>query len=114
MNNYRLTVHVTDQPTIDTRAPKATPQQKGEQKSAVDRARIQAKKDKPTSKHDENKVSSKGRYKVFNTLSSYHKTKDDCMKQLSDIRLMYNIAKGNDVLKVDKFNKELYNISFVN
>jgi len=114
MNNYRLTVHVTDQPKVDTKAPKVTPQQKGEQQSAVDRARIQAKKDKPTPKFDENKVSNKGRYKVFNTLASYHKTKDDCMKELKSIRERYHIAIGADVLKVNKYNKELYNISFIN
>ena len=55
MNNYRLTVHVTDQPRVDTRAPRVAPQQKGEQKSIVDRAREQAAKDRPNTKHDENK-----------------------------------------------------------
>jgi len=112
--NYRLTVHVTDQPKVDTRAPKVTPQQKGEQKSAVDQARIQAAKDRPTPKVDENKVSNKGRYKVFNTLSSYHKTQDDCLKALADVKLKYNIQIGKDRDKPTKMGKELWNISFVN
>ena len=53
MNNYRLTVHVSDQPKVDTRAPRIAPQQKGEQKTAVDRAREQAAKDRPNTTHDE-------------------------------------------------------------
>ena len=114
MNNYRLTVHVTNQPKVDTRAPRVTPQQKGEQKSAVDRARIQAAKDRPNTKHDENKVSNKGRYKVYNTLSSYHKTEAACMKELANLQLSYNIQIGNDRDKPAKMGKELYNISFVN
>ena len=114
MNNFRLTVHVTDQPRVDTRAPKVTPQQKGEQKSAVDRAREQYAKDKPTPKVDENKVSNKGRYKVFNTLSSYHKSKDDCMKELANLKDIYNIQIGKDRDKPTKMGKELWNISFVN
>jgi len=114
MNNYRLTVHVTDQPRVDTRAPRVAPQQKGEQKSIVDRAREQAAKDRPNTKHDENKQSSKGRYKVFNTLSSYHKTKDSCMKELAIIKERYNIQIGNNRDKPNKIGKELYSISFVN
>ena len=37
-NNYRLTVHVANQPKVDTKAPKVF-QKKGPQKTAVDRAR---------------------------------------------------------------------------
>jgi hypothetical protein len=114
MNNFRLTVHVIDQPRVDTRAPRVAPQQKGEQKSAVDRAREQHAKDKPNTKHDENKVSNKGRYKVFNTLSSYHKSKDDCMKELANLKDRYNIQIGNDRDKPNKMGKELWSISFVN
>ena len=112
--NYRLTVHVTNQPKVDTRAPKVAPQQKGEQKSAVDLARIQAKKDRPTPKVDQNSVSNKGRYKVFNTLSSYHKSKDDCMKELSILKDRYHIQVGNDHDKPTKMGKELWSISYVN
>ena len=114
MNNFRLTVHVVDQPRVDTRAPRVAPQQKGEQKSAVDMARIQAAKDRPTPKVDENKVSNKGRYKVFNTLSSYHKSKNDCMKELANLKDRYNIQIGNDRDKPTKMGKELWSISFVN
>ena len=115
--NYRLTVHVTDQPRVDTRAPKVAPQQKkGEQKSAVDMAREQAKKDRsfqPGSKTGSNE-SSKGRYKVFNTLSSYHKTKDDCMKELANLKDKYHIQIGDNRDKPTKMGKELWSISFVN
>ena len=114
MNNYRLTVHVSDQPKVDTRAPRVAPQQKGVQKTAVDRAREQAAKDRPNTKHDEHKESNKGRYKVYNTLSSYHASKDDCMKELANLKDRYNIQLGNDHNKVEKYGKELYNISFVN
>jgi len=116
MNNFRLTVHVTDQPRVDTRAPKVAPQQKGEQKSAVDMAREQAKKDR---NHQPkvttgDKESNKGRYKVYNTLSSYHKSKDDCMKELANLKDRYNIQIGNDRDKPTKMGKELWSISFVN
>jgi len=109
MKNYRLTVHVANQPKVDTRAPKSSPRQKGEQKTAVDRAREEAKKAKSNTPQE----SSKGRFKVYNTLSSYHKTKDDCMKRLAEIKTRYDIQLGNDHNKADKYGKELYNISFV-
>jgi len=107
--NYRLTVHVADQPKVDTRAPKRTAK-KGEQKTAIDRAREEARKAKSNTPQQ----SSKGRYKVYNTLSSYHATKEDCMKELANIKDKYNIQLGNDHNKTEKYGKELYNISFVN
>jgi len=115
MKNFRLTVHVTDQPRVDTRAPKVAPQQKGEQKTAVDMARAEAKKNKSFKpKTPAEKESNKGRYKVFNTLSSYHKSKADCMKELANLKDRYNIQIGNDRDKPNKMGKELWSISFVN
>jgi len=115
MNNFRLTVHVIDQPKVDTRAPKVAPQQKGEQKTAVDMAREEAKKNKSFQpKTTADKESNKGRYKVYNTLSSYHKTKADCMKELANLKDRYNIQIGNDRDKPTKMGKELWSISFVN
>ncbi len=111
--NFRLTVHVTDQPRVDTRAPKVATQQKGPQKNAVDQAREEAKRNKSLNSNDK-KESSKGRYKVFNTLSSYHKSKADCMKELANLKDRYNIQIGNDHKKPNKVGKELWSISFVN
>jgi hypothetical protein len=115
-NNYRLTVHVVDQPKVDTRAPKVAPQKKGVQKTAVDMAREQAAKDRNYQKSDTptTKENNKGRYKVFNTLSSYHKTKEACKQKLSEIRSQYEIAIGKDINKPDKFDQELWQISWVN
>jgi len=107
--NCRLTVHVADQPKVDTQAPKRI-MKKGEQKTAIDRAREEARKAKSNTPQQ----SSKGRYKVYNTLSSYHATKEDCMKELANIKDKYNIQLGNDHNKTEKYGKELYNISFVN
>ena len=114
--NLRLTVHVTNQPKVDTRAPIVTPQKKGVQKTAVDHAREEAAKNRNFKPKDKNATNddNKGRYKVYTTLSSYHKTKEDCMKELKSIRSRYDIAIGNDRLKVNKYDKELYNISYVN
>jgi len=106
--NYRLTVHVADQPKVDTKAPKRIPK-KGAQKSAIDRAHEERNR-----KSQSNNESNKGRFKVYNTLSSYHMTMEDCMKKLNDIKSKYTIQLGNDHNKVDKYGKELYNISFVN
>ena len=111
MKNLRLTVHVANQPKVDTQAPKRV-SKKGKQKSAVDQAREQAAKDRvskgaPTS-------GKKGRYKVYTTLSSYHKTKQACMQKLSEIRSKYEIAIGKDINKPNKFDQELWQISWVN
>jgi len=112
MKHFRLTVHLANQPKVDTRAPRVTTK-KGPQKSAVDMAREEAKRNK-SSNGSNSQESSKGRYKVFNTISSYHKSKEDCMKQLSDIKTKYEIAVGMDHNKPSTYGKELYNISFVN
>jgi len=106
MKNFRLTVHVTNQPKVDTRAPKVI-SRKGRQKSAIDTAREEAKKS------NNNEPSSKGRYKLFNTLSFYCKSIEDCHKKLADVKTKYTIQLGNDHNKIDKYGKELYNISFV-
>lgn len=115
-SNYRLTVHVTNQPKVDTRAPKVAPKKKGVQKSAIDMAREEAAKNRAFQPKDKNatKESNKGRYKVFNTLSSYHNTKEDCMKRLAEIHSKYDVAIGQDHNKPSKYNKELWQISWVN
>jgi len=117
MNNYRLTVHVEGQPTVDTRP--TSFMKKGPQKNAYEQVLEQSAKDRETfaaKKQNKNvpKVDNKGRYKVFTTLSFYHKTKEDCLKRLSDVRSKYDIARGKDHKKPEKYNKELWQISFVN
>ena len=108
MDNYRLTVHVADQPKVDTRAPKVFTK-KGPQKTAVEIAREETKKTKSSAPQETNK----GRYKVFNTLSFYCKTVEDCYKKLADLKTMYSIQIGNDHNNSVKYGKELYNISFI-
>ncbi len=107
--NYRLTVHLADQPKVDTRAPKRK-MKKGAQKTAIDMAREEARKSRSNTTQESNK----GRFKVYTTISSYHMTMEDCMKRLNDIKSKYTIQLGNDHNKVEKYGKELYNISFVN
>ncbi len=106
--NFRLTVHLEDQPKVDTRAPKVITK-KGPQKTAVDTAKEEARKHRSNTPT----VSSKGRYKVYTTLSFHCKTQEDCLKKLSDIKTKYTIAKGKNRNKMHKYDKELYNISFI-
>ncbi len=88
--NYRLTVHLEGQPHI----------QKATGKKVMSKA---------TKKMvDETKTV------CFNTLSFYCKTKDACIQKLAEVRSKYTIAKGTDYKKKDKFDKELFNISWVN
>ena len=108
-NNYRLTVHLANQPRVDTKAPKVV-KKKGPQKSAVDLAREEAAKQKSGFKSSDD---SKGRYKTYTTLSFYCKTEEECMSKLSDVRSRFDIAIGKNMDK-PSYGKELYNISFVN
>jgi hypothetical protein len=89
MNNYRLTVHVLNA-----------------KKSRVETGKM--------IKTANGKMIPETKEKIFNTLSSYHKTKDACMQALSSIRVKYDIAIGKDYENKSKLGKELYNISFVN
>lgn len=115
-NNYRLTVHVENQPKVDTS--QSTSFNKPEpQKSVYNRALEQSAKDRKSflAKKQNNHIEgNKGHYKVYTTLSFYCSSKQECMIKLSSVRSNYTIAKGNDHKNKKKFNKELYNISFVN
>ncbi len=90
MNNYRLTVHVEN----------------------AQRTRVETGKF-TISKETKKKVA-ETKVKLFNTLSFYCKTKQACINKLIEVRSKHTIAKGKDFKKKDKFEKELYNISFVN
>ena len=105
MKNLRLTVHVANQPKVDTKAPRKIGKTK-KTKTAMERAM------EPVKKQEE--VSSKGRYKLYNTLSFYCKDMEEVNKKLAEVRAKYDIQLGNDPNKKDKYGKELYNISFVN
>ena len=85
--NYRLTVHLEDVQKVDA---------------------VIGKK-----KNDKGKWVNETKRKIFNTLSFYCKTEDDCMKKLNDVKSKYTIAKGKNAKKMHKYGKELYNISFV-
>jgi sugar diacid utilization regulator len=89
--NYRLTVHLEDV----------------KKKSASTGKRV---------KNSKGKLVDETKSKLFNTLSFYCKSEEDCIKKLNDIRVSkdYKIAKGKNRKKMHKYDKELYNISFVN
>jgi len=117
MNNYRLTVHVENQPTVDTQP--TSFMKKGPQKNAYEQVLEQSAKDRKAfaaKKQDKNvpKVDNKGRYKVYTTLSFLCKTRDVCMIKLAEVRSKYDIAIGKDINKPKKFRKELWQISNVN
>ena len=88
MNNYRLTVHVE--------GVKPVRQSVGKQKN------------------DKGKMVDVTKSKTYNTLSFYCKSKDACMTKLAEVRTKYTIAKGKNNQKMHKYDKELFNISFVN
>jgi len=109
-NNYRLTVHLANQPKVDTKAPKVTKGKRGPQKTAVDLAREESAKQRSGFKTSDD---SKGRYKTYTTLSFYCKSEEACMAKLSDVKTKYDIAIGKNRDKTS-YGKELYNIAFVN
>jgi hypothetical protein len=86
--NYRLTVHLEDVKRVSAPTGKQVKSAKG-------------------------KMVNETKSKIFNTLSFYCKTEDDCMKKLNDVKSKYTIAKGKNAKKMHKYGKELYNISFV-
>jgi|TARA_R110000824_G_scaffold5206_3_gene24154 hypothetical protein len=89
MNNYRLTIHVENAKTTSVETGKKIKGAKGQ---------------------DVNEV----KKKTFNTLSFYCSSEKECMAKLNSLQLEHTIAKGKDYKKKDKYDKELYNISFVN
>ncbi len=89
MNNYRLTVHVENAKTVRVETGRKIKDAKG-------------------------KFINESKAKTFNTLSYYCKTKQDCMNKLQEVKSKHTIAKGKDYKNKEKFDKELYNISWVN
>mgnify|MGYP003150435905 FL=1 len=90
MKNYRLTVHLQD----------VTPVRQ-----------VTGKR-----KNEKGKMVEVTKTKVFNTLSFYCKSETACLQKLSEVRSNkhYTIAKGKNPKKMHKYDKELFNISFVN
>ena len=87
MNNYRLTVHLENVKKVRKETGKMIPGKK------------------PVKETKEI---------LYNTLSFYCSTKQECYQKLSDVRTEHTIAKGKDYRNKKKFDKELYNISWVN
>ena len=50
---------------------------------------------------------------INNAAINYCKSIEDCHKKLADVKTKYTIQLGNDHNKMDKYGKELYNVSFV-
>ena len=109
----RLTVHVTDQPRVDTQAPavinkKATSQSSAESaldQGKADRERALSGRDKSPGK--------KGRYKVYTTLSVKDlKSTGEVETALAEIRKVYNIAICKDSNRSYwKPGDEMYHVS---
>ena len=89
MNNYRLTIHVENAKTTSVETGKKIKGAKGQ---------------------DINEV----KKKTFNTLSFYCSSERECLAKFKTLQSEYTIARGKDYKKTDKYDKELYNISFVN
>ena len=87
--NYRLTVHLEDVKPVRQSTGQKVKNAKGKFENVT-------------------------KVKIFNTLSFYCKSPEECMTKLSQLRNQYKIAKGKDSKKMHKYGKELYNISFVN
>jgi len=60
------------------------------------------------------KIQFETKRKIYNTLSFYVNDMEDANKKLAEIRSKYTIQKGTNPEKKDKYDKELYSISFVN
>jgi hypothetical protein len=86
--NYRLTVHLQDVKPVR----QVTGKRKNEKGKMVDVSKV----------------------KVFNTLSFYCASEEACLQKLSEVRSKHTIAKGKNPKKMHKYDKELFNISFVN
>jgi flagellar capping protein FliD len=86
--SFRLTVHITDVQKQEVETDKRTKLSNG-------------------------KIQFQTKRKIYNTLSFYVRSIDDANKKLAEIRSDYTIQKGQDPNKKDKYDKELYNISFV-
>jgi len=89
MNNYRLTVHLENAKTTSVETGKKIKGAKGQ---------------------DINEV----KKKTFNTLSFYCSSELECKAKFKALQSEYTIARGSDHKNPDKYDKELYNISFVN
>ena len=100
---YRLTVHVTGADRVDTHSKKKFQPRK--QQTAVEAA-MEKRQSGPAG-------SSKGRFKLYNTLSFYCNSMKEVNEKLSMVRSNYQIKIGDDRNKPKKYGKELYSISFV-
>ena len=98
----RLTVHLANVKKIQLETNKFVYQHKG-----------RTYKDSMEAPKEAKRIKEK-KTKTFTTLSFYCKTKEACIQKLSEVRSKYTIAKGTDYKKKHKYDKELFNISWVN
>jgi len=109
----RLTVHVTNQPRVDTQAPKTI--NKKEAKTAYARAQEQGERDREKTTTTK-AVGKKGRYKVYTTIT-VRDLKDERAVQsaLSEIRKNYTIAICPDSRKSYwESGEEMYHTAWQN
>jgi hypothetical protein len=102
--NYRLTIHVENAKKTRIETGKHVYQHKGKI----------YKEDTPGETPRNAKRIKESKEKIWTTLSFYCKSKKECIAKLNSLRLDHTIAKGKDYKNKKKYNKELYNISFIN
>jgi hypothetical protein len=107
----RLTVHVTNQPRVDTKEPVKS-NKKAPSKSSYEAAIEQGKADKANASK-ENTKGQKGRYKVYNTITVRDlKDTRSVTDALSEIRNKYTIAICEDSKRSNwKPGEEMYHIA---
>jgi len=101
-SNYRLTIHVENADRHALETGKHIYEHKGK-----------TYKDSNIAPNEAKKIKEK-KTKTFTTLSYYCSSIKACMVKLNSLRLEHTIAKGKDYKNKKKYNKELYNISFIN
>ena len=109
----RLTVHLENQKTIDTREP-AKVIKKSTSKSAYERGIEQGEKDKASASIAKDKKStSKGRFKTYTTITVRDlRSKKDIEDTLSDLRSKYTIAICKDSKRSNwKAGEEMFHIA---
>lgn len=109
----RLTVHVTNQPRVDTQAP-AVSNKKAPSRSSAEAALDQGRKDREKAASSKDKsVGKKGRFKVFNTITINDlKSSIDVVNALAEVRSRYTIALCPDSRRSNwKSGEEMYHVA---
>jgi len=112
----RLTVHVTNQPRVDTQEP-AKSSKKTLSKTAYEKAHEQGQMDKENASNNAVQAKGKkGRYKVYTTITVRDlKDSRDIKEALAEIRKKYTIAICPDSRRSNwKEGEEMYHIAWQN